>query len=86
MAFKLGTKVTGARKEGSGIKVSVENVKDPSKKEEVWNKHFKNNISGVFECFSFFFELAIQMYSWYQKKEELYTIATTQRNMSSIYL
>lgn len=35
LTFKLGTKVTGARKEGSGIKVSVENVKDSSKKEEV---------------------------------------------------
>lgn len=35
MNFKLGTKVTSARKEGSNIKVSVENVKDPSKKEEV---------------------------------------------------
>jgi len=35
MAFKLGTKVTSARREGSGIKVSVENVKDPSKKEEL---------------------------------------------------
>uniref|UniRef100_A0A1B6BYM7 Dihydrolipoyl dehydrogenase n=1 Tax=Clastoptera arizonana TaxID=38151 RepID=A0A1B6BYM7_9HEMI len=33
--FKLGTKVTSARKEGSGIKVSVENVKDSSKKEEM---------------------------------------------------
>lgn len=35
MAFKLGTKVTAAKKEGSVIKVNVENVKDPSKKEEV---------------------------------------------------
>nr|CAD7434894.1 unnamed protein product [Timema monikensis] len=35
MQFKLGTKVTTARKEGSSIKVSVENVKDPSKKEEL---------------------------------------------------
>lgn len=35
MSFKLGTKVTGATRDGSNIKVSVENVKDPSKKEEV---------------------------------------------------
>jgi len=35
MNFKLGTKVTGARKEGSTIKVSVENVKDSAKKEEL---------------------------------------------------
>ncbi|XP_046678125.1 dihydrolipoyl dehydrogenase, mitochondrial [Homalodisca vitripennis] len=35
MNFKLGTKVMSARREGSGIKVSVENVKDPSKKEEL---------------------------------------------------
>lgn len=33
--FKLGTKVTGASKTGGNIKVSVENVKDPSKKEEL---------------------------------------------------
>lgn len=33
--FKLGTKVTGARKQGNDIIVSVENVKDPSKKEEL---------------------------------------------------
>jgi len=33
--FKLGTKVTGAQKSGSGVKVAVENVKDSSKKEEV---------------------------------------------------
>ncbi|XP_033223650.1 dihydrolipoyl dehydrogenase, mitochondrial [Belonocnema kinseyi] len=31
--FKLGTKVTGATKSGSEIQVSVEDVKDPSKKE-----------------------------------------------------
>ena len=31
----MGTKVTGASKSGGNIKVSVENVKDPSKKEEV---------------------------------------------------
>jgi dihydrolipoamide dehydrogenase len=35
MKFKLGHKVTGARQEGGGIKVSIENAKDPSKKEEV---------------------------------------------------
>lgn len=35
MQFKLGTKVTGASKSGSNITVSIENVKDPSKKEEV---------------------------------------------------
>ncbi len=35
LKFKLQTKVTGARKEGDKIKVSIENVKDPSKKEEV---------------------------------------------------
>lgn len=33
--FKLSTKVTGARKEGGRILVGVEDVKDPSKKEEV---------------------------------------------------
>lgn len=33
--FKLGTKVTNAEKDGSAIKVSVEDVKDPSKKEVV---------------------------------------------------
>ena len=33
--FKLNTKVTGARKEGGRILVGVEDVKDPSKKEEV---------------------------------------------------
>lgn len=33
--FKLGTKVTAAEKTGNGVKVSVEDVKDPSKKEEV---------------------------------------------------
>jgi dihydrolipoamide dehydrogenase len=38
MKFKLSTKVTGARREGGRIKVSVEDVKDPSKKEEV-RKH-----------------------------------------------
>lgn len=38
MNFKLGTKVMGARKEGSTIKVSVENVKDAAKKEEVSSK------------------------------------------------
>ncbi|KAK0088098.1 hypothetical protein PV325_013194 [Microctonus aethiopoides] len=31
--FKLGTKVTGAEKVGSEIKVSIEDAKDPSKKE-----------------------------------------------------
>ncbi|XP_043682365.1 dihydrolipoyl dehydrogenase, mitochondrial [Vespula pensylvanica] len=35
VAFKLGTKVTTAKKVGNEIKVSVENVKDPSKKEEL---------------------------------------------------
>jgi len=33
--FKLNTKVTGASRSGSTIKVSVEPVKDPSKKEEL---------------------------------------------------
>lgn len=33
--FKLGTKVTGAHKTGGNVVVQVENVKDPSKKEEV---------------------------------------------------
>lgn len=33
--FKMGTKVTGAQKAGSGVKVSVEDVKDPSKKEDL---------------------------------------------------
>jgi dihydrolipoamide dehydrogenase len=35
MKFKLGHKVTGAREEGGGITVTIENAKDPSKKEEV---------------------------------------------------
>jgi dihydrolipoamide dehydrogenase len=35
LKFKLSTKVTGARKEGGRVIVTVENVKDPSKKEEV---------------------------------------------------
>jgi len=35
LKFKLATKVTGARKEGGRIKVSVEDVKDPSKKEDI---------------------------------------------------
>jgi len=35
LKFKLNTKVTGARKEGGRILVSVEDVKDPSKKEDV---------------------------------------------------
>jgi dihydrolipoamide dehydrogenase len=33
--FKLGHKVTGARQESGIIRVSIENVKDPSNKEEV---------------------------------------------------
>lgn len=33
--FKLGTKVTAAKKTGSEIAVSVENAKDPSKKEDL---------------------------------------------------
>jgi len=33
--FKLGHKVTGASRDGEIIRVSIENVKDPSKKEEV---------------------------------------------------
>jgi len=35
MKFKLGHKVTGASKDGEVIRVNIENVKDPSKKEEV---------------------------------------------------
>uniref|UniRef100_A0A8D8TMZ4 Dihydrolipoyl dehydrogenase n=1 Tax=Cacopsylla melanoneura TaxID=428564 RepID=A0A8D8TMZ4_9HEMI len=35
MQFKLGTKVTGASKSGDNITVTIENVKDPSKKEEL---------------------------------------------------
>lgn len=35
MQFKLGTKVTGASKSGDNISVAIENVKDPSKKEEL---------------------------------------------------
>ncbi|CAB3387193.1 Hypothetical predicted protein [Cloeon dipterum] len=35
LKFKLNTKVTGARKEGSKVLVSVESVKDPEKKEEL---------------------------------------------------
>mgnify|MGYP002716836407 CR=1 FL=1 len=42
LKFKLGTKVTGAAKSGSRITVSVENVKDSSKKEEVNNYSIKN--------------------------------------------
>ncbi|XP_012288721.1 dihydrolipoyl dehydrogenase, mitochondrial isoform X2 [Orussus abietinus] len=33
LKFKLGTKVTGAKKTGGGVEVSVEDAKDPSKKE-----------------------------------------------------
>lgn len=33
--FKLGTKVTSAQKTGGAIKVNVEDVKNPDKKEEV---------------------------------------------------
>ncbi|KAK2724798.1 dihydrolipoyl dehydrogenase, mitochondrial-like [Artemia franciscana] len=35
LKFKLGTKVMGGRKEGSTIVVSTENVKDPTKKEDL---------------------------------------------------
>ncbi len=35
LKFKLGTKVTGARKENGRVLVSVEDVKDPSKKDDV---------------------------------------------------
>lgn len=35
MKFKLGTKVTGATRQGDKIKVSVEDAKDPAKKDEV---------------------------------------------------
>lgn len=35
LKFKLGTKVTAAAKRGSEIVVSVEDAKDPSKKEDV---------------------------------------------------
>lgn len=35
LEFKLGTKVTGAQKTGGVIKVGVEDVKNPDKKEEV---------------------------------------------------
>lgn len=35
LKFKLGTKVTGAQKSGGVVKVTVENVKDSSKKEEL---------------------------------------------------
>jgi dihydrolipoamide dehydrogenase len=35
LKFKLNTKVVGARKEGGRILVSVEDVKDPSKKEDI---------------------------------------------------
>ncbi|KAL1464784.1 hypothetical protein WDU94_004402 [Cyamophila willieti] len=35
MQFKLGTKVTGASKSGDNITVTIENVKDPTKKEEL---------------------------------------------------
>lgn len=33
--FKLSTKVIGAKKSGNEVIVSVENVKDPSKKEDI---------------------------------------------------
>lgn len=35
LKFKLGTKVTGAAKSGGEIQVSLEDAKDPSKKETV---------------------------------------------------
>ncbi|XP_063227616.1 dihydrolipoyl dehydrogenase, mitochondrial isoform X2 [Bacillus rossius redtenbacheri] len=35
LQFKLGTKVTSAAREGGNIRVAVENVKDPGKKEEL---------------------------------------------------
>lgn len=35
LSFKLGTKVMGAKKSGGRIIVSVENAKDPAKKEDV---------------------------------------------------
>lgn len=35
LKFKLGTKVTGANKRGNEVVVAVEDVKDPSKKEEM---------------------------------------------------
>ena len=35
LKFKLGTKVTGAQKSDGKIVVSVENAKDPNKKENV---------------------------------------------------
>lgn len=35
LQFKLGTKVMGAQKIGGKIRVSVENAKDPAKKENV---------------------------------------------------
>jgi dihydrolipoamide dehydrogenase len=35
LKFKLGTKVTGARKEGGKVIVTVENAKDSAKTEEV---------------------------------------------------
>lgn len=35
LKFKLGTKVTGATKTGGEIQVSLEDAKDPSKKETV---------------------------------------------------
>lgn len=33
--FKMGTKVTGAKKSGNEVIVSVEDAKDPSKKEDI---------------------------------------------------
>lgn len=35
LKFKLNTKVVGARKDGGRVLVSVEDAKDPSKKEDV---------------------------------------------------
>ncbi|XP_054274652.1 dihydrolipoyl dehydrogenase, mitochondrial-like isoform X1 [Macrosteles quadrilineatus] len=48
MNFKLGTKVMGARKEGSTIKVSVENVKDAAKKEERAQTGLLQTLFGAF--------------------------------------
>jgi dihydrolipoamide dehydrogenase len=48
--FKLGHKVTGAHQEGSNIRVSIENAKDPSKKEEVRRLELHHCFSSRTSC------------------------------------
>lgn len=44
LKFKLNTKVTGALREGSGIKVNIEDAKDSSKTETVSHSVTLNQI------------------------------------------